>query len=78
MKNMFLKVWPCRTYPTFSEFVPICLYKTYPGGLRPDRRTQEVSLQSVSFVVMLWNVELFALLCAHRFLFPVSVVFLLF
>ena len=51
---------------------------SYPGGLRPDRRTQEVSLQSVSFVVMLWNVELFALLCAHRFLFPVSVVFLLF
>ena len=29
----------------------------------------------MSFVVMRWNVELFALLCAHRFLFPVSVVF---
>ena len=37
-----------------------------PGGLRPDRRAQEVSKQSVSFVVMLWNVELFALMFEDR------------
>ena len=38
----------------------------YPGGLRPDRRTQEVSKQSVAVVVMLWTVELFALMFEDR------------
>jgi len=37
-----------------------------PGGLRPDRRAQEVSMQSVSFVVMLWILELFALMFEDR------------
>ena len=37
-----------------------------PDGLRPDRRAQEVSKQSVAFVVMLWTVELFALMFEDR------------
>ena len=49
--------------------VKIWDFSYYPGGLRPDRRTHEVSKQSVAFVVMLWNVELFALIFFRSLLF---------